>query len=313
MALLNNKIEQENIHRFTHKAMATLYEILIEYDDKVYAEQTAKAAFDEIDRLENELSRFLPNSEISMINNLNVGEKLLLSEDTLECLIQSQKLFEITNGAFDITIGSYKESWGKENFSSEHLNTNEPILVTQKFDINEFKHTITVLNDDLNVDLGGIGKGYALDKVCDLLLEWDIENAFIHGGGSSVKSIGNLGNYQGWPITLSNPINPKQTLADLLIKNFSISASGIKKGDHIFDPVIGKPITKRKAAWAITGSAALSDALSTAFMIMDIDSILGLCKINNDIRAMIIEDEKAELTKNDLIISDNFEAAKILI
>ena len=111
MALLNDNIDEANIHRFTHKAMATIYEILIEYDDKLYAEQAAKAAFDEIDRLENELSRFLPSSEISKINNLKSGEILLLSEDTLECLIQSQKSFEITNGAFDITLGSFKEKW----------------------------------------------------------------------------------------------------------------------------------------------------------------------------------------------------------
>lgn len=313
MALLNNKIEQENTHRFTHKAMATLYEILIEYDDKVYAEQAAKAAFDEIDRLEEELSRFLPNSEISMINNLKAGDKLLLSEDALECLTQSQKLFEITNGAFDVTVGSYKENGNKENISIEQTNVNEQIPLHQKFEINESEHTITVLSENLNIDLGGIGKGYALDKICDLLLEWDISNAFIHGGGSSVKSIGSLNKFNGWPITLSNPTNPQQTLADILIKDFSISASGIKKGDHIFNPVLGKPITKRKAAWAISGSAALSDALSTAFMIMDIDSILELCKNNNDISAMIIEDEKAELEKDDLVISDDFEGVKILL
>ncbi len=313
MALLNNKIEHENIHRFTHKAMATLYEILIEYDDKVYAEQAAKAAFDEIDRLEEELSRFLPNSEISMINNLKSGDKLLLSEDPLECLSQSQKLFEITNGAFDITAGSYIENGNKENISVEQTNVNKQIPLHQKFEINESEHTITVLSENLNIDLGGIGKGYALDKVCDLLLEWDIENAFIHGGGSSVKSIGSLNKFNGWPITLSNPNNPQQTLADILVKDFSISASGIKKGDHIFDPVLGKPITKRKAAWAITNSAALSDALSTAFMIMDIDSILELGKNNNDIGALIIEDEKAVLARNDLIISDNLKAVEILI
>lgn len=313
MALLNNKMEHENIHRFTHKAMATLYEILIEYDDKVYAEQAAKAAFDEIDRLEEELSRFLPNSEISMINNLKSGDKLLLSEDTLECLTQSQKLFEITNGAFDITVGSYKEYGNKENISVEQTNVNKQIPLHQKFEINESEHTITVLSENLNIDLGGIGKGYALDKICDLLLEWDIENAFIHGGGSSVKSIGSLNKFNGWPITLSNPNNPKQTLADILVKDFSISASGIKKGDHIFNPVLKKPISKRKAAWAITNSAALSDALSTAFMIMDIDSILELGKNNNDIGTLIIEDEKAVLARNDLIISGNLKAVEIQI
>ena len=84
MALLNNKIENANIHRFTHTAMATVYEIIIEYDDKEYAEQAVKAAFEEIDRLENELSRFLPNSEISKINNLKPGEKLLLRKSAKE-------------------------------------------------------------------------------------------------------------------------------------------------------------------------------------------------------------------------------------
>lgn len=313
MALLNDNIDETNIHRFTHKAMATIYEILIEYDEKLYAEQAAKAAFDEIDRLENELSRFLPSSEISKINNLKAGEILLLSEDTLECLIQSQKSFEITNGAFDITLGSFKKKWRKENFQSERNYDKKKFHINQLFEINEIDHTIKVLNEDLNIDLGGIGKGYALDKVCDLLLEWDIPDAFIHGGGSSVKSIGGLSKFHGWPITLSNPSIPKQTLVDILIKDFSISASGVKKGEHILDPVTKKPITKRKSAWAIAGSAVLSDALSTAFMIMDIDSVLELCKTNNDIGAMIIEDEKDELDQDDLIMSDNFRIDKILI
>lgn len=302
MALINNKIEQENIHRFTHKAMATLYEILIEYNDKLYAEQAAKEAFDEIDRLEGELSRFLPNSEISKINNLEPGEQLLLSEDAFECLMQSQKLYEITNGAFDITLGNYKENKGNEDLQSIGVQ----IPISQKFELNEFEHTITVLEKDLNIDMGGVGKGYALDKVCELLFEWDIENAFIHGGGSSVKAIGSLSNYQGWPITVSNPNNPNQVLADVMIKEFSISASGIKKGDHIFDPVSRQPVIKRNAAWAIASSAALSDALSTAFMIMDIDSILELCKNNDDIGAMIINEGKTELTQNDLTMSENF-------
>jgi len=307
MALINNKIEQKNVHRFTHKAMATLYEILIEYDDKSYAEQAAKAAFDEIDKLEEELSRFLPNSEISKINNLKPGEQLLLSEDTFECLSQAQQLFDITNGAFDITLGSYKENWGKESFQ----NSGGQIPISLKFELNEVEHTITVLHKDLNVDLGGLGKGYALDKVCELLLEWDIENAFIHGGGSSVKAIGNLGNLKGWPITISNPENPEQVLADIQIKEFSISASGLKKGEHIFDPVLRQPVSRRNAAWAIANSASVSDALSTAFMIMDIDSILKLCETNNNISAMIIEEGKDELVKNDLIISGNFKAAEI--
>lgn len=304
MALINEKILSSNLHRFSHKAMATVYEIMIEYDDSVYAEQAAKAAFDEIDRLEEELSRFLPNSEISLINSLQIGDQLLLSDDTFECLRMSKRLTESTHGAFDITLGRFK---GNLNIHNNEINSAD-----KKFELNETERTIEILRDDLDIDLGGLGKGYGLDKVCELLLEWEVENAFIHGGGSSAKSIGRLSDFEGWPITLSNPNNSKQTLADILLQDFSISASGIRKGDHIIDPITSKPISKRNAAWALANSAAMSDALSTAFMIMDIDSIMELCNSDENIGAMIIEVGKTELAQNDLIISDYFKSKKSL-
>lgn len=313
MDLFNTQISSENIYKFSHKAMATFFELIIEHEDKVYAEQAAKAAFDEIDRLEHELSRFLPNSEISLINSLHAGDKFLMSEDTFECLIKANKIFELTNGAFDITVGQYKDKWNDGNINFSDLKDNSQSLTSQKFEIDETEFSITVLSKLLNIDLGGIGKGYALDKVCEQLLEWDIQNAFIHGGGSSVKSIGTLQNFNGWPITLSNPNNFNQTIANILIKDFSLSASGVKKGEHIFNSGEGKPIKNRKAAWAIANSAATSDALSTAFMVMDIDSIMEICSTNDDIKAMIIEEENSELKRNDLFISENFKIEKMLI
>ncbi len=305
MALLNSEIDSELIHRFSHKAMATIYELMIESEDKSYTEQVAKATFDEVDRLEQELSRFLPNSEISLINSLMSGDSVVLSEDTLICLSQSLKLYELTNGAFDISLGRFKDGKNVEIDQTIHLH--------EKFELNVMDHTITVKTDDLNIDLGGFGKGYALEKVCDLLLEWDIENAIIHGGGSSVKSIGKLSGYDGWPITISNPVNSNQTIADLLLKNISVSASGIKKGDHIINPINTRAIIQRNAAWAVSKTAAYSDALSTAFMIMKIDEILKLCANEDGIDAIIVEEGKSELEKSDIIISDSFNYSNLTI
>lgn len=305
MALLNSEIDSELIHQFSHKAMATIYELMIESEDKSYTEQVAKAAFDEVDRLEQELSRFLPNSEISLINSLTSGDSVVLSEDTLICLSQSLKLYELTSGAFDISLGRFKDGKNVEIDQTTHLQ--------EKFELNVMDNTITVKTDDLNIDLGGFGKGYAIDKVCDLLLEWDIENAIIHGGGSSVKSIGKLTGYDGWPITISNPVNSNQTIADLLLKNISISASGIKKGDHIINPINTRAIIQRNAAWAVSKSTAYSDALSTAFMIMKIDEILKLCANEDGIDAIIVEEGKSELEKSDIIISDSFNYSNLTI
>lgn len=305
MALLNSEIDSELIHRFSHKAMATIYELMIESEDKSYTEQVAKAAFEEVDRLEQELSRFLPNSEISLINSLMSGDSVILSEDTLICLSQSLKLYELTNGAFDISLGRFKDGKNLKIDQTSHLQ--------EKFELNVMDHTITVKTDELNIDLGGFGKGYALDKVCDLLLEWDIENAIIHGGGSSVKSIGKLSGYNGWPITISNPVNSNQTIANLLLENISISASGIKKGDHIINPLNTRAIIQRNAAWAISKTAAYSDALSTAFMIMKIDEILKLCATEEGIDAIIVEEGKSEIEKSDIIISDSFNYSNLTI
>ena len=305
MALLNTEYASELLHRFTHKAMATIYELMIESEDKSYAEQVAKAAFDEIDRLEQELSRFIPNSEISLINSLKSGESVVLSEDTVQCLVQTLKLSKITNKTFDITLGRFKKG---DFVESEQIED-----IEEKFIIDESNHKISVLINDLEIDLGGFGKGYTLDKVCDMLLEWDIENAIIHGGGSSVKSIGKLSGYDGWPITISNPINSNQTIADLVLNNISISASGIKKGDHIIDPKSAKPISQRSATWVTSESAASSDGFSTAFMIMDIDEIIMLCENEIGIDTIIIEEEKPDLRRTDLIISNNFKYSRLYI
>lgn len=305
MAFVNNAFDSENIHRFSHKAMATIYELVIELDDKIYAEQAAKAAFDEIDRLEKELSRFLPNSEISLINSLKQKETIVLGEDTLKCLSQCLSLAELTNGAFDISLGRLKDNISVGNVSQINLN--------EKFILDNTEHSITVLTEDLDIDLGGFGKGYALDKICELLIEWEIENAFFHGGGSSVISLGRLTGLEGWPISLSNPNNPSQTILDIMLRDFSISASGIRKGDHIINPQNFEAVTERNAAWVVAESASVSDALSTAFMIMSKDEILNICENEEGIEALIIDDGKSELYKSDIVISNNFKFSKIFI
>ena len=94
------------IHRFYHEAMATTFEVTILSEDSRYAQQAARAAFDELDRLEAELSRFIENSDISRINNLAANQPLRIGLATFECLQLSVEIYNDTNGAFDITFGS---------------------------------------------------------------------------------------------------------------------------------------------------------------------------------------------------------------
>jgi thiamine biosynthesis lipoprotein len=106
-----------------------------------------------------------------------------------------------------------------------------------------------------------------------ILREWSIESALLHGGRSSVLALEAPSGQKGWPLSTSDPENPDRILDKHFLRFRALSGSGLKKGSHIVNPYTGYPVMERLAAWAGSENAALSDALSTAFMIMEISEI----------------------------------------
>jgi thiamine biosynthesis lipoprotein len=281
---------------FSHEAMATTFGIFILHDDARYAKQAAWAAFDELDRLEAELSRFIENSDISRINNLAANQPLQIGLSAFECLQLSARIYDETDGAFDITIGSLMNCWlnedkTKRSPSKEQLNKARQRTGTHLFKLDETEHTVELLTDELQIDLGGIGKGYAVDKMAGLLDDWGIDAALIHSGCSSVLAIGTPLGKKGWPVTLSSPAGSKQTLAYLYLRDRAVSGSGLQKGWHIIDPRTIQLVEGKSAAWACASDAATADALSTAFMVMSPEQVKQYCASHSDVLAMIITGE----------------------
>ena len=267
---IEGRLDLRDLRRFSHEAMATVYEVYAPHADERYVAQAAQAAFDLVDRLELELSRFLPNSDIARINHLRPGETTRVTPTTLECLTIARHLFDLTGGAFDVSIGTG--------------------LATLVLDQDALAVGATV--SDVRVDLGGIGKGYAVDLMAELLADWGIGRALVHGGFSSVLALEPPAGHDGWPLTLSDPHKPSRVLARLSARQTALGASGLKKGDHIVDPRTGQQVRDRIAAWvgvprprtsteAPDGSrmaaAAVADALTTAFMLLATDEIAALC------------------------------------
>jgi len=272
----------EGMKRFSHEAMATTYELLIVHEDERYAAQAAVAAFDEVDRLEDELSRFRENSDVTRINNLSANESLQLGLDTFECLKIAQRIYQETNGAFDITVGTLLKCWRNDDGSPRKPSPKEVNLArmhtgTNLLQLNEAEHTITLSAGDVQIDLGGIGKGYAVDRVAELLRDWGIDIALISGGYSSVLALDAPPGKKGWPLTMTNPVGDKEILARPFLQNAALSGSGVQKGGHIIDPRTTEPVEGRRAAWSSASDATTADALSTAFMIMGIDEIKQYC------------------------------------
>lgn len=287
----------DGMKRFSHEAMATTFEVIIVHEDEHYARQAAIAAFDEVDRLEQELSRFLENSEVTRINSLPADQSLQLGLDAFECLKIAERIYDETKGAFDITIGTLLKCWRNEDGLARKPSPKEIDLArlhtgTNLLQLDEAEHTIKLSVSGVQIDLGGIGKGYAVDRVAELLRDWSIDVALISGGYSSVLALDAPPGKKGWPLTLTDPGPSREILARPFLQKAALSGSGVQKGGHIIDPRIVQPVVGRRAAWSSAPDAATADALSTAFMIMGIDEIEKYCSSHPESLAIIILDKQ---------------------
>jgi FAD:protein FMN transferase len=264
-------------HRFSHEAMATVFEVHCAHADARYAAQAAQAAFDLVDRLEQVLSRFIGNSDVSRVNHLGAGQSTRVSPWTMDCLEIAWHLHRLTGGAFDASIGSG--------------------LLRLELDPDAF--AVHAREEGARLDLGGIGKGYAVDRVAEMLEEWEIPRALVHGGYSSVLALEPPPDQDGWPLTLSAP-GSARVLARVSARRKALSASGVRKGEHILDPRTGRAVSGRAAAWVAVpwesegSAAAVADALSTAFMVQPADEIDDLCRLCPGLEAWLVPEPTSE-------------------
>jgi len=288
-----------NARRFAHNAMATVFEIVIVHDDAGYAEQCAHEAFREVDRLEQALSRFIANSDVSRINVAPVGEAVRVGIDAFECLQHCARLSAQTNGACDVTIGALLDYWSSIEAIGGDPDDDRVAELREGTGMHHValdgeEHAVSRTSGHVRIDLGGYGKGYAVDRMAEVLLDWDVGDALLHGGASSVSALGAPPGQRGWPVTVRDPSATDRIVGRFFLRNLSMSGSGLRKGHHIIDPRTGRPAAENRAAWSIAETAAEGDALSTAFMIMSPDETREHCDGHSPTRAMLIPARAAQ-------------------
>jgi thiamine biosynthesis lipoprotein len=271
------------LHWFSHTAMAANFEIGIAHEDRSYCGQAALEAFRYLDRLDMELSRFHPNGDISRINNFKPGEFIPTSLDTFLCLVKAREMTESTGGAFDPTAGWLKDFFAADSDAGSRI----PEIGMRHVCLNETNWTVA-LKRPVRLDLGAIGKGYACDRMGELLREWEIADALIHGGASSVLAMGKLPGCEGWPLSIRDPGNGGLIISHPLLNGRGMGASGVQRGRHIIDPRSRRPAGGAIATWAEANDAAAADALSTAFMVMDEEEIGSFCAAHPDVKAVAV-------------------------
>lgn len=243
------------MHRNSHHAMATIFGITIAGGDARYAGLAARAAFAELDRIEAELSRFRTTSDIARINALPAGGMARVGPDAMRCLGLAERYRRATRGAFDAALG------------------------TGGFTLRPRAHIVRVGAHGVRLDLGAIGKGYALDRMALVLADWDAGPALLHAGGSTVVAMGVPPGTAGWRVGLRDPHRPSRVVRTVWLRRGALSGSGRRlHGNHIVNPRTGRAITGCPAAWAAAPTGAHADALSTAFMVMSPREIARACR-----------------------------------
>ena len=291
---MRENLQIKNAHHFTHIAMATLFDLIIKHENQDYAQQAAWEAIKEIDRLENELSRFKPNSDISRINNLKIGERIILSADAFNCISRGIDLHKSTYGAFNIACGALLKCWLNPDYTLKNPSDDKIESAIKKSRIENIvlhyeDYSIEILEVGTIIDLGAFGKGYAVDCVAEILAEWNINCALLSAGRSSIRAIGAPSVSSGWQISISNPFDNKQILRTFLLKDVSVGSSGLSKGSHIINTLTGKPEIKKAGSWVFSYNCAEADAYSTAFMILENDLINEIVFNNEQLSAVIFD------------------------
>jgi FAD:protein FMN transferase len=288
----------QNVHRFSHRAMNAVFETIIQHEDAVYARQASQAAFDVIDRLEGDLSRFIETSDVARINNLAAGTPLQVSLDTFACLKISRQMYDETGGTFDVTAGLLVDCW-RDEYKKPRTPSPEELAFARTHtgmnlvQLDESRYAVELAVSPVRVDFGGIGKGFGVDRIAESLREWSIDRALINGGYSSALALEAPVGLAGWPVTFSDPANRDRVLARLSLACAGISGSGVEKGSHIIDPRTGRPVQNCVAAWSVAGTGAIADALSTAFMVMRVDEVRSYVRGHDTARALLVEPEGA--------------------
>ncbi|MEM4634230.1 MAG: FAD:protein FMN transferase, partial [Candidatus Anstonellaceae archaeon] len=234
--------------------------------------------FLEFARIEKKFSRFLPSSELSRANS-NLGVWQEASEELL-FLVRSAEDFRIkTNGAFDITIKQRLEElgYGPKHKASQNIIQKMRSLLLPPIKIDNGSKRI-LLNKE--IDLGGLGKGYAIDKVAYLLESKGVSHYYINAGGD-IYAKSKKGE-PNWSILLEHPDDPERAIGKISINSMAIAASAANRRKwgrfhHLINPKTLLPAKNMKACFVLAKSAMEADAYATALFCAGFQEAIHLC------------------------------------
>jgi FAD:protein FMN transferase len=254
-ALLIQSAAAQRIERSTDAMGATFFVVLYG-SNEASMNQAIDAAFEEAHRLDALLSNYRSGSEWSRINDEAAVQPVTISPELFRLLSDCIEYSRESEGAFDLTVGPLMRVWGffgggRHVPSPEQIRDVLELVGYQHVQLNARKRTVEFDRRGVEIDPGGVGKGYAVDRMVEILHTRGFQNALVAASGSSIFGLGNPpAESRGWPINIADPWDHRKNAAQVFLKDMSLSTSGSyeksfrvggHRYSHIMDPRLGVP------------------------------------------------------------------------
>ncbi|GAB4135948.1 MAG: FAD:protein FMN transferase [Thermogutta sp.] len=284
----------------TAKAMGGEFQVVFNLAQYEQAMDAGLAAIQLLEPLEDMMSYFRPRGELGRINALAPFGPVPVSQELWNLLLFCRELWEKTDHAFDITAGALWEAWGFARRqgrlpSQPELDEAKDCIGWQWLDLDDVKKTVAFRKPGIKLNLGSVGKGYALDRLAEKIEEYGVGDFLVHGGkssvlarGSRIESGGNPASPRiGWPVGIADPILRGGRLGEIILLDQSLATSGTvfqffyhqgKRFGHVLDPRTGLPVDHCLSVTVVARTAAEADALSTAFFVLGPDAAQVVCE-----------------------------------
>lgn len=286
----------------THAAMGTIFSIYLYASTEREAQALAEAAFDEVDRVDALLSNYRPLSELSRINREAAQTPVVTDREMFAFVATSIAWSARTDGAFDITVGKLMKAWGFFR-ANGHVPSEAELAEAgreigwQKVTLNSQERSIRFEMDGVELDPGGIGKGYVVDRMVEMLRAQHVTTALISAGSSTIYALGAPPGERGWKVRIPDPDDNQRPISTVVLRDTSLSTSActekyfILEGHrycHIMNPHTLRPVEDMVQTTAIHPSATASDALSASLFVLGPKASVRLLKDMPEASALLL-------------------------
>lgn len=294
-------------------AMATRFEIVLHGDNAPALRAAGEEALRLVAELEARLSLFRPASEIAHLNARAAREPVRVTPEVFALLQQAQKLHAESGGAFDITVAPLVRCWGFLGGDGRLPRAEEVAEARAKVGmglvrLNPEDLTVRFARAGVMLDLGAIGKGYAVERAAEVLHEAGVTSALLHGGTSTVQAIGQPPGEECWKVAIETPSpspdTPPTLLATVPLRDEAMSVSGVwgnsfqvegRTYGHILDPRTGEPALGTVLAAVVLPSATETDALSTALLTLGSAGQEAIASLRPGMRTLVVSESGGKL------------------